>query len=198
MSMGSSSAQPHISSALQGHHDSGIPSFLPLMFAFNSGFICGVLNFGEAISFSLQWNVARYLGLLGPDTTFAKGVMLSQVTFFSIAVESIPCCSHPSHLDIIIPFQQFCNSRLSVFVHSICHSPVHFWLEGGSSHARLQCHRHRHRQPCAPDPPFDCSDFCFTRACSSSKWGCICLFLETLKPSNGSARHCLCCFHFQS
>ncbi len=119
-------------------------------------------------------------------------------TFFSIAVESIPCCSHPSPLDIIIPFQQFCNSRLSVFVHSICHSPVHFWLEGGSSHARLQCHRHRHRQPCAPYLPFDCSDFCFTRACSSSKWGCICLFLETLKPSNGSARHCLCCFHFQS
>jgi hypothetical protein len=36
------------------------------------------------MSFSLQWNMARYLGLLGPDTTFAKGVMLSQVTFFSI------------------------------------------------------------------------------------------------------------------
>ncbi len=195
--MGSSSAQPHISSALQGHHDSGIPSFIPLIFAFNSGFICGVINIGESVSFSLQWNVARYLGLLGPDTTFAKGVMLSQVTF-SIAVDSIPFCSYSLPMDIIIPFQQFCNSRLLVFVHSICHSPVHFWLEGGSTHAGLHCPRHRHRQPCAPLRPFACSDFSFTRARSSSKWGCICSYLDTFKPSNGSARHCLCSFHFQS
>ena len=69
----------HLSSELQGDHDVGIPYFLPVVFAFTSGFINGVLNFGESLSFSLQWNLARHFGWLGPGATFAKGVMLSQV-----------------------------------------------------------------------------------------------------------------------
>ena len=49
---------------------------------FNSGFIYGVLNFGEAISFSLQWHLARYFGWLGAGTTFAKGVLFTQARAF--------------------------------------------------------------------------------------------------------------------
>jgi hypothetical protein len=49
------------------------------MFGFLGSFICGVLNFGEATTFTLLWNLARFMGLLGPDVTFAKGVIYSQV-----------------------------------------------------------------------------------------------------------------------
>ena len=82
MAISSAAAHPHLSHALQGDHDSSIPVLLPLIFAFNSGFICGVLNFGEAISFSLQWNLARYFGWLGAGTTFAKGVLFTQARAF--------------------------------------------------------------------------------------------------------------------
>ena len=82
MGTSSAAAHPHLSHALQGDHDSSIPFLLPLIFAFNSGFICGVLNFGEAISFSLQWNLARYFGWLGAGTTFAKGVLFTQARAF--------------------------------------------------------------------------------------------------------------------
>jgi len=78
MGTSSAAAHPHLSHALQGDHDSSIPYILPLIFAFVSGFVNGVLNFGEAISFSLQWNLARYFGWLGAGTTFAKGVMFTQ------------------------------------------------------------------------------------------------------------------------
>ena len=59
MAISSAAAHPHLSHALQGDHDSSIPFLLPLIFSFSSGFVCGVLNFGEAISFALQWNLAR-------------------------------------------------------------------------------------------------------------------------------------------
>ena len=85
MSSTASHSQSHLSPVLQGDHDSSIPFLLPLIFAFNSGFINGVLNFGESVSFSLQWNMARYLGFLGPGTTFAKGVLFSQVWALSEA-----------------------------------------------------------------------------------------------------------------
>jgi hypothetical protein len=82
MAISSAYTHPHLSDDLQGDHDSSIPLLLPMIFAFNSGFICGVLNFGQAITFSLQWNFARFFGWLGPGTTFAKGVLFSQVRTF--------------------------------------------------------------------------------------------------------------------
>jgi len=79
VTMAINSPDMHLSPELQGNHDIGIPFFLPVIFAFTSGFINGVLNFGAALSFSLQWNLARHFGWLGPGATFAKGVMLAQV-----------------------------------------------------------------------------------------------------------------------
>ena len=69
----------HLSPALQGDHDSSIPLHLPLIFGFVASFTCGVLNFGEAMTFTLLWNFARYLGWLASDVTYAKGVVYSQV-----------------------------------------------------------------------------------------------------------------------
>ena len=83
MAISSANTHPHLSNDLHGNHDSSIPFLLLMIFAFNSGFTCGVLNFGQAISFSLQWNFARYFGWLGPGTTFAKGVLFSQVRAFN-------------------------------------------------------------------------------------------------------------------
>ena len=54
-------------------------SLFPVLFGFLGSFVCGVLNFGEAMTFMLLWNFARYIGWLGSDVTFAKGVVYSQV-----------------------------------------------------------------------------------------------------------------------
>ena len=79
ISSGAAHPHPHLSHALQGDHDSSIPLHLPLLFGFFASFICGVLNFGEAMTFTLLWNFARYLGWLAADVTYAKGVIYSQV-----------------------------------------------------------------------------------------------------------------------
>jgi hypothetical protein len=77
--LSSSVAHAHLSHVLQGPHDSSIPLYLPLLFGFLSSFICGVLNFGEAMTFTLLWNFARYMSWLEKDVTFQKGVIFSQV-----------------------------------------------------------------------------------------------------------------------
>jgi hypothetical protein len=76
----------HFSPALQGDHDSSIPLHHPLLFGFIASFTCGVLNFGEAMTFSLLWNLARYLGLLGSNVTYAKVVVYSQVMQLSMLI----------------------------------------------------------------------------------------------------------------
>ena len=81
MAISSAYTHPHLSDDLQGDHDSSIPLLLPMIFAFNSGFICGVAT--SVGTFSLQWNFARYFGWLGPGTSFAKGVLFSQVRAFN-------------------------------------------------------------------------------------------------------------------
>jgi hypothetical protein len=82
MAISSEASHHNLSPALQGDHDNSIAMYMPLMFGFIGSFICGVLNFGEATTFTLLWNFARFLGWLGPDVTFAKGVIYSQVTLF--------------------------------------------------------------------------------------------------------------------
>jgi hypothetical protein len=77
----------HQSTALQMDHDESIPVYLPLLFGFFASFICGVLNFGDAMTYTLLWNFARYMAWLGPHATFAKGVVYSQVIF-----EQRSCC----------------------------------------------------------------------------------------------------------
>ena len=74
-------AHPNLSHALQGPHDSSISAHLPLLFGFGfiSSFVCGILNFGEAITFTMLWNFARYMSWLDADVTFQKGVVFSQV-----------------------------------------------------------------------------------------------------------------------
>jgi hypothetical protein len=77
-------AQSHLSHVLRGPHDSSIPLYLPLLFGFLSSFICGVLNFGEAMTFTLLWNFARYMSWLDADVTFQKGVIFSQVLLYVV------------------------------------------------------------------------------------------------------------------
>ena len=79
MTISSEAALHHLSPALQGNHDSTIALYFPVLFGFLGSFVCGVLNFGEAMTFMLLWNFARYVGWLGSDVTFAKGVVYSQV-----------------------------------------------------------------------------------------------------------------------
>ena len=60
-------------------HDTQIPFFLPPFLAFFASMIYGLTSFGEAITFMIGWSLCGAMGLLGPDFSFAKGVVYSSM-----------------------------------------------------------------------------------------------------------------------
>jgi hypothetical protein len=87
------------------------------LFGFLASFNCGILNFGEATTFALLWNFARYISWLDEDVTFQKGVLLSQVMQLASMCEHRCCLSR-------IPASNFLQV-LSVFAQV----PLHFCAE---------------------------------------------------------------------
>lgn len=109
LEIGSTTAHPHLSHVLQGPHDSSIPLYLPLLFGFLASFNCGILNFGEATTFTLLWNFARYISWLDEDVTFQKGVILSQVMHLASVCQHRCClCRIPASniLQVLSVFAQ--------------------------------------------------------------------------------------------
>ncbi len=102
--LSSESPHHHLSHALQGQHDTSIPVHLPLLFGFLSSFVCGVLNFGESMTFTLLWNFARFMNWLDTDVTFQKGVVYSQVNMFHHVPLSLTCLLIWFHFSIWFRF----------------------------------------------------------------------------------------------
>jgi hypothetical protein len=159
MAINSAASHHALSSALQGQHDSSIPMQLPLLFGFLGSFICGVLNFGEALTFMLLWNFARYMSWLGSDVTFAKGVVYSQVSARTIQkVASMRCCCAilspcfvfaQSRPDYLARRRLLFNSCPSGSQHFFSHSSDCCGLEGACARAGLQHHLDDCCEPCA-------------------------------------------------
>jgi hypothetical protein len=61
------------------HGDSDIDSsgslVLLLLIGSMASFICGLLNFGQGMSFAVLWNAARCVKLLDSDASFSKGIV---------------------------------------------------------------------------------------------------------------------------
>ncbi len=69
------------------HGDSDIDSSLVLLLLIGSmaSFICGLLNFGQGMSFAVLWNAARCVKLLDSDASFSKGIVYGQIlSFFAL------------------------------------------------------------------------------------------------------------------
>ena len=156
MAINSAASHHALSPALQGAHDSSIPMQLPLLFGFLGSFICGVLNFGEALTFMLLWNFARYMSWLGSDVTFAKGVIYSQVSAHTIQKVAILLCTSAtlfvfaqSRPDYRAWRHLLFNSCPSGSQHFHSHSYNCCRLEGASARAGLQHHLDDCCEPCA-------------------------------------------------
>jgi hypothetical protein len=128
----------HLSPDLHGNHDSSIPLYLVLTFGFCASFICGVLNFGESMTFTLLWNFARYMSWLGPDVTYAKGVIYSQVEFFVVLHTALIMFGVLNFTTVDL----FCfDGESRAGTEYFCYNSASCcWLEGGSSHGWLQQH----------------------------------------------------------
>ena len=158
MAISSAASHHHLSPALQGQHDSSIPMQLPFMFGFLGSFICGVLNFGESLTFMLLWNFARSMSWLGSDVTFAKGVIYSQVSAHTIQIVATMryCCALLSPCFVFaLSRRKYCawrqllfNSYPSGSQHFLSHSSDCCGLEGASARAGLQHHLDDCFDPC--------------------------------------------------
>jgi len=70
---------PHLSPATQRDNDINYPPILVLLIGLISSFICGVLNFGQGMTFAVLWNLSKRLNLLDYNTSFSKGIMYGQI-----------------------------------------------------------------------------------------------------------------------
>jgi len=76
---------PHLSPAILRDNDINNPPILVLLIGLISSFICGVLNFGQGMTFAVLWNLSKRLNLLDYTTSFSKGIMYGQIlSFFAL------------------------------------------------------------------------------------------------------------------
>jgi hypothetical protein len=78
------SAYPALSHALQGETsiNSDVPLTLVLSIGSIASFVCGLLNFGQGMTFAVLWNLARFSGFLEPNESFSKGIVYGQIFGF--------------------------------------------------------------------------------------------------------------------
>jgi hypothetical protein len=58
---------------------------LLLLIGSMASFICGLLNFGQGMSFAVLWNAARCMKLLDSNASFSKGIAYGQIlSFFAL------------------------------------------------------------------------------------------------------------------
>jgi hypothetical protein len=78
------SAYPALSHALQSETSVNSNTPLPLVLFIGSiaSFVCGLLNFGQGMTFAVLWNLARFLGFLESSASFSKGIVYGQIFGF--------------------------------------------------------------------------------------------------------------------
>ena len=74
--------EPNRSLALQSETSINNPLHLVLLIGSIASFVCGLLNFGQGMTFAVLWNLARYLDLLESNETFSQGVVYGQIFGF--------------------------------------------------------------------------------------------------------------------